>query len=90
MVVEVKNITDHEICVRTGTDSTNYCFYFVPPNGSVKVNEKQASLIAGVIKQLKIEGLSVSRGVKPKIAKTRKSAVTWVEKPSISKKASED
>lgn len=56
----VSNSTDGEICVRTGTDSYDFRFYFVPAHGSIEVSEEEAEAIAARVEETKTAGITVS------------------------------
>lgn len=64
-MARIENVTDNQICVRTGRDNTDYCFYFVPPHGSIRVKKVEAEAIAARVKRTRTVGIIVS-GILPK------------------------
>ena len=86
---KVKNKTDKEICIRTGRNSVDYVFYFVPAKGSIEVTDEQLKKIAQHVKNTGRKDVSFSKRVKVKKQKLprRRGNPIWKPFKEESKKA---
>lgn len=86
---KVKNKTDKEVCIRTGRNQTDYVFHFIPPKGSIEVNNEQYLKIAQIVKNTGRKDVSLTKRLKVKKQKVipTQGKPTWEPVEDRSKKA---